>query len=89
MCAGLRGKYEKEELVGRSIVLLLNLKPVEFKGVKSEGMMLVGDQQKPQKLQVHLEASEAPSAIWSIACANMAIFKAKCCPLGRADVAIS
>jgi len=34
-----------------SVVVLLNLKPAEFKGIKSEGMMLVGDQQKPTKLQ--------------------------------------
>mmetsp|Transcript_54949 Transcript_54949/g.112203 ORF Transcript_54949/g.112203 Transcript_54949/m.112203 type:complete len:903 (+) Transcript_54949:99-2807(+) len=51
LCAGLRGKYEAGELVGRLVCVLLNLKPAEFKGVKSDGMMLVGDQQKPQKLQ--------------------------------------
>jgi methionyl-tRNA synthetase len=51
VCAGLRGKYEESELSGRLVVLLLNLKPAEFKGVKSEGMLLVGDQQRPVKLQ--------------------------------------
>mmetsp|Transcript_52369 Transcript_52369/g.84751 ORF Transcript_52369/g.84751 Transcript_52369/m.84751 type:complete len:899 (+) Transcript_52369:23-2719(+) len=51
LCAGLKGKYEPSELTGRSVVVLLNLKPAEFKGIKSEGMMLVGDQQKPTKLQ--------------------------------------
>jgi tRNA-binding EMAP/Myf-like protein len=49
--AGLKGKYEAAELADRSVVVLLNLKPAEFKGVKSEGMMLVGDQQKPTKIQ--------------------------------------
>mmetsp|Transcript_10281 Transcript_10281/g.24115 ORF Transcript_10281/g.24115 Transcript_10281/m.24115 type:complete len:906 (-) Transcript_10281:152-2869(-) len=51
LCAGLRGKYEPAELQDRAVCVLLNLKPAEFKGVKSEGMVLVGDQQKPTKLQ--------------------------------------
>ena len=51
VCAGLRGKYEEAELAGRLVVVLLNLKPAEFKGVRSEGMLLVGDQQRPVKLQ--------------------------------------
>jgi len=62
VCAGLKGKYEAAELQGRSVVLLLNLKPAEFKGVKSEGMMLVGDQQKPQKLQGLLKAGDGSVA---------------------------
>jgi methionyl-tRNA synthetase len=59
LCAGLKGKYEAAELGNRSVVVLLNLKPAEFKGVKSEGMMLVGDQQKPSKLQGLLSAGSA------------------------------
>jgi tRNA-binding EMAP/Myf-like protein len=31
VCAGLKGKYESAELVGRSVVVLMNLKPAEFK----------------------------------------------------------
>ena len=60
VCAGLKGKYEASELSDRSVVVLLNLKPAEFKGVKSEGMMLVGDQQKPTKLQGLLSPGNAP-----------------------------
>ena len=60
VCAGLKGKYESAELGGRSVAVLLNLKPAEFKGVKSEGMMLVGDQQKPAKLQGLLSPGNAP-----------------------------
>jgi len=62
VCAGLRGKYEVAELIGKSIVILLNLKPAEFKGVKSDGMMLVGDQQKPSKLQGLLCAGDGSVA---------------------------
>jgi len=62
VCAGLKGKYEVSELQGRSVALLLNLKPAEFKGVKSEGMMLVGDQQKPQKIQGLLMAGDGKVA---------------------------
>mmetsp|Transcript_28568 Transcript_28568/g.44685 ORF Transcript_28568/g.44685 Transcript_28568/m.44685 type:complete len:531 (-) Transcript_28568:1188-2780(-) len=62
VCAGLKGKYEVAELQDRSVVVLLNLKPAEFKGVKSQGMMLVGDQQKPTKLQGLLKAGDGSVA---------------------------
>jgi methionyl-tRNA synthetase len=38
--AGLRGSYEAEALVGRSVVVLANLEPREIRGVRSEGMIL-------------------------------------------------
>jgi methionyl-tRNA synthetase len=62
VCAGLRGKYEEAELAGRLVAVLLNLKAAEFKGVKSEGMLLVGDQQRPVKLQglLNPDSSVAP-----------------------------
>ena len=31
VCAGLKGKYEVAELIGKSVIILLNLKPAEFK----------------------------------------------------------
>jgi len=38
--SGLVGHYTAEELVGRTIVVVANLKPAKLRGVKSEGMLL-------------------------------------------------
>jgi methionyl-tRNA synthetase len=38
--AGIGGQYEPEQLVGRQIVVLANLKPVVLMGVESRGMLL-------------------------------------------------
>jgi methionyl-tRNA synthetase len=38
--AGIRGHYEPESLVGRTIVLLANLEPATLRGVESQGMLL-------------------------------------------------
>lgn len=38
--AGIRSKYQKDELVGRKIVVVNNLEPVELRGERSEGMLL-------------------------------------------------
>ena len=35
--------YEPEELVGRHIIVIANLKPATFCGVESNGMLLAGD----------------------------------------------
>jgi len=38
--AGLRPHYEAKDLVGKTLALLVNIKPSNFKGVRSEGMLL-------------------------------------------------
>jgi len=40
LCAGLRGHYTAEELVGKSIVVVTNLAPRMMRGQASEGMLL-------------------------------------------------
>ncbi|VVB79895.1 Methionine--tRNA ligase [uncultured archaeon] len=40
VCAGLKQFYSKEELVGKSLILVSNLAPRMMKGIKSEGMIL-------------------------------------------------
>jgi methionyl-tRNA synthetase len=40
--AGIAGHYRPEDLVGRQVVLVANLKPAKLMGVRSEGMILVG-----------------------------------------------
>ncbi|MCL2317458.1 MAG: methionine--tRNA ligase [Methanomassiliicoccaceae archaeon] len=41
--AGLRAYYKKDQLVGRKIILVSNLKPAKLRGYMSEGMMLAAD----------------------------------------------
>ncbi|MEW6170386.1 MAG: methionine--tRNA ligase subunit beta [Candidatus Omnitrophota bacterium] len=38
--AGIRLKYQKEDLIGRKIILLNNLEPVIIRGIESQGMLL-------------------------------------------------
>jgi len=38
--AGIRGSYQKEDLVGKQVVLVDNLEPAILRGVESQGMIL-------------------------------------------------
>ena len=38
--AGIRPYYSKEDLIGRTIIVVKNLEPAVLRGVKSEGMLL-------------------------------------------------
>lgn len=40
LCAGIRGHYAPEELVGRNIVVVANLAPRTMRGEVSQGMLL-------------------------------------------------
>ena len=40
--AGIRGSYQKEELIGRQVVVVDNLDPATLRGVESQGMILAG-----------------------------------------------
>lgn len=46
ICAGLKQYYQPEEMVGKSVVFVANLKPRALRGVTSEGMMLAADDGK-------------------------------------------
>ena len=41
--SGIHAWYEPQDLIGRTIVLVSNLKPAKLRGVKSEGMILAAD----------------------------------------------
>ncbi len=41
--AGLKAFYTREELEGREVLVLYNLEPAMLRGVKSQGMLLAGD----------------------------------------------
>lgn len=38
--AGIRGYYQKEDLIGKQVVVVDNLDPVVLRGVESQGMLL-------------------------------------------------
>ena len=40
ICAGVKGHYSAEDLVGRSIVIVANLEPRTIRGEESRGMLL-------------------------------------------------
>jgi methionyl-tRNA synthetase len=43
ICAGLKAFYAPEQMMGKSVVFVANLKPRPLRGVVSEGMMLAAD----------------------------------------------
>ena len=51
--AGILGSYAPEQLVGRNVALLVNLKPAKLMGVESQGMVLAAEdaEGKPVLLQ--------------------------------------
>ena len=40
ICAGIRGQYTPEELLGKQIVVVANLETAKLRGLDSEGMLL-------------------------------------------------
>ena len=43
LVAGLREYYQPDELLGKRVVVLCNLKPANIRGVESQGMVLAAD----------------------------------------------
>lgn len=56
-CAGLKNFYSKEELEGKSVVVLANLEPTELRGEKSECMMLAAETEDGETVSL-LETDE-------------------------------
>ena len=56
LVAGLRAYYQPEELRGKHIIIVANMKPAKLRGVVSQGMLLAAD--KDGKVKV-LEAKDA------------------------------
>jgi len=53
--SGIKQHYAPEELVGRKLVLVTNLKPVKLRGVESQGMILAAEDDDGQLSLVTLE----------------------------------
>lgn len=52
ICAGLKGYYTPEELLGKSLVLVTNLAPRMMRGVESQGMLLAASSADRSKVVV-------------------------------------
>jgi len=44
--AGIRGSYQKEDLIGKQVVLVDNLDPAVLRGVESQGMILAASDEE-------------------------------------------
>jgi len=60
LCAGLRGYYEPQDLVGRSIVVVANLAPRTMRGEVSQGMLLAASTPDRSSVVVLTSEREVP-----------------------------
>jgi methionyl-tRNA synthetase len=57
--AGIKQKYTPEDLIGRQVVVVANLKPRKMMGLESQGMVLAADDADGQAILLEPE-HEAP-----------------------------
>jgi len=57
LVAGLKKYYSKEELLGKNIVIVANLKPAKLRGIESQGMLLAADDGKKVGVVLHDDLS--------------------------------
>ena len=50
--SGIAKAYEPEQLVGKKVVLVANLKPVKLRGVLSQGMILAASDSQDNDIEV-------------------------------------
>jgi methionyl-tRNA synthetase len=50
LVAGLKGHYTKEDLIGKKVVVLVNLEPKTIREEVSHGMVLAGVEEGPRKV---------------------------------------
>ncbi len=61
ICAGVRQYYQPEQLVGRQIIIVANLKPRAIRGEESRGMLLAASAMEGEAVQdVVLLAPDKP-----------------------------
>lgn len=60
LVAGIADAYEAESLVGRSVVVVANLKPAKIMGIESNGMVLAASPDGGPPVLVTFDASTVP-----------------------------
>ncbi len=58
--AGIAGAYEADALVGRSLVLVANLKPAKLMGIESNGMVLAASPDDAGPILVTFDGAPVP-----------------------------
>ena len=61
--SGISNYYKPEELIGKTVILVSNLKPVKLCGVESNGMILAASCEKNGVKVIFLESVEPGSEI--------------------------
>jgi methionyl-tRNA synthetase len=51
ICAGIRGYYQPEDLVGKQIIVVTNLEPRKIRGEESNGMLLAASAMEGETLK--------------------------------------
>ena len=64
LVAGLRGHYSIEELNGKKVVVITNLKYAKLRGIESQGMLLAGDDGSSVGLLTAKESSAGDSVFF-------------------------
>ena len=57
--AGIKKKYSAEDLIGRQVIVVANLKPAKLMGMESQGMLLAADDEDGEAILLQPD-SEAP-----------------------------
>ncbi len=60
LVAGIADAYEPEQLVGRTVVVVANLKPAKLMGIESNGMVLAASPEDGKPMLVALDGDIAP-----------------------------
>jgi len=60
--SGIAQDYSENELIGKKVTLLVNLKPRTLKGIESQGMILLGEDENGKQVFISPEDSEVQSA---------------------------
>lgn len=50
ICAGIKEHYSAEELQGKNIIVVANLKPRKMRGIESQGMLLAASTENHEKV---------------------------------------
>ncbi|MGO1369884.1 MAG: methionine--tRNA ligase [Senegalia sp. (in: firmicutes)] len=61
--SGIAEVYSPEELIGKKVVIVANLKPIKLRGVKSEGMILSAEKGKAISLLTTLDEIESGAKV--------------------------
>lgn len=61
ICAGIRGVYEPDAIVGRQIIIVANLAPRKLRGEESQGMLLAATPSEGDGVVLLQPDSEVPA----------------------------